>query len=341
MEENTEQIPDVGPKVFTSKYRVITNRIKVNYSDLLPNFDWVNSDFRTAQFRAIDCCKKTGFNRHQLKFEYAHLGRRANSAEVIAEMNSRGLRPALFKELVAFARFFPDEQKKFPIIALGSVCPDQNGNRVAGLFVDYDGKRILGLYSFEILWDDNFRFLATKNDNLLAPKSVGRPKSEKTVSAVSPAVPIDPDSLSAEVDYIQPDTDEREVDLFDFADEKFRGATLENVGPCKSISREKRVVHFKYFSNRRAAITKDLLAEMDKRGLRPAIYEELVAFSKRYPSEQRKYPIIALGSVFRRMGGYLNVPSLEEKKGYRYLCLCRGWDDCWNGNDCRFLAVPK
>ena len=42
----------------------------------------------------------------------------------IQEMTERGLRPATMQELLAFAAAYPDVQKEFPIVALGSVVED-------------------------------------------------------------------------------------------------------------------------------------------------------------------------------------------------------------------------
>ena len=68
----------------------------------------------------------------------------------------------------------------------------------------------------------------------------------------------------------------------------------------------------------------------------PGKIEHLLSFGEKYPEEQRKYPIIALGSVAEVLG-YRYVPYLDRLGAERYLGLGwwgHGWDGC-----CRFLAV--
>ncbi|MEK7586250.1 MAG: hypothetical protein AAB453_00040 [Patescibacteria group bacterium] len=75
-----------------------------------------------------------------------------------------------------------------------------------------------------------------------------------------------------------------------------------------------------------------------ERGLRPGKFEELLGFGAKYPKTQKKFPIIALGSVARLDGSGL-VAYLDESDSRRNLSLdCRG--DDWDRR-CRFLAFAK
>jgi hypothetical protein len=80
----------------------------------------------------------------------------------------------------------------------------------------------------------------------------------------------------------------------------------------------------------------DGVKELQKRGMnRPATLAELLAYGARHPEEQRKHPIVALGSIVE-MYGTRGVPCLY---GSRYL---RGLDIVWDnplGVHYRFLAV--
>ena len=73
-------------------------------------------------------------------------------------------------------------------------------------------------------------------------------------------------------------------------------------------------------------------------GWEPGKIEHLLAFGEKYPEEQRKYPIIALGSVAWVRGGR-RVPDLGRSSARRGLSLV-WWVDGWLGR-CRFLAVRK
>ena len=89
--------------------------------------------------------------------------------------------------------------------------------------------------------------------------------------------------------------------------------------------------------NRNATID-EVLAEMERLGLRPATFAELLAFSLKYGDLQRQFPIVALGSSVR-VSGYERFPVLRGYSLERRLFL--RWDDSeWSGR-CRFLAVRK
>ena len=66
--------------------------------------------------------------------------------------------------------------------------------------------------------------------------------------------------------------------------------------------------------------------------------EHLLTFGARFPEEQRKHPIVGLGSS-ARVRGYRDVPCLCEYDSRHELNL--GWWDGGWAPDCRFLAVRK
>ena len=79
------------------------------------------------------------------------------------------------------------------------------------------------------------------------------------------------------------------------------------------------------------------MKELEKMGMRPATLPELLALGEKYPEEQRQYPMIALGSVWRSPHGDRSVPCLGGWRGGRLLSL-RWFGGGWIA-DCRFLAV--
>ena len=68
----------------------------------------------------------------------------------------------------------------------------------------------------------------------------------------------------------------------------------------------------------------------------PGKIEHLLSFGEKYPEEQRKYPIVALGSV-ASVYGFRFVPCLGRSVAERGLRL-DWWYYDWDGR-CRFLAV--
>ena len=87
------------------------------------------------------------------------------------------------------------------------------------------------------------------------------------------------------------------------------------------------------------ASTDTVLAELDRRGLRPATLPELLALGVKYPNLQKEYPVVALGSVWRALYGRRHVAYLGSWNVERFLSLCwlvHGWRSFY-----RFAAVSK
>lgn len=102
-------------------------------------------------------------------------------------------------------------------------------------------------------------------------------------------------ALTAWVTYSQPDYDAL-LSRFAEVDRNFRGLRFEAIARCIGIRRPARVrfenvvMHPDYTSN--------ALGEIDRLGLRPALYEELLSYAEKFPQELEKYyKIVALGSA--------------------------------------------
>ena len=95
-----------------------------------------------------------------------------------------------------------------------------------------------------------------------------------------------------------------------------------------------RLVHFN-----KDMSSEDVLKELDKMGLRSAELPELLALGAEYPNEQRKYPVVALGSVWQFWGGHRYVAYLNGHDDKRKLDLLF-FSHRWFGL-CRFAAVSK
>ena len=85
--------------------------------------------------------------------------------------------------------------------------------------------------------------------------------------------------------------------------------------------------------------TKNVLNELETRGLRPANLHELLVFGEKYPKIQREFPIVALGSVCGDRLGDCHVPCLNMDGVGRDLSLDLLGGE-W-GNIYRFAAVRK
>lgn len=85
--------------------------------------------------------------------------------------------------------------------------------------------------------------------------------------------------------------------------------------------------------------TGEVLAELDKKDMRPVELHELLALGEKFPDLQREFPVIAFGSVCKDPNGSRFCPSLDRVVSFRALNLywiSSGWD-----GGCRFAAVRK
>ena len=153
--------------------------------------------------------------------------------------------------------------------------------------------------------------------------------------------PTNPDSTSgftAPIVYVQPTFEELERRFPVYVNPDYKGKRFDPIERCKAVSKENREVAFEYVRLDRDASTDEVLAGMDRKGLRPALYEELLGFAEKYPDEQRKYPIVALGSG-SSVRGYCFVAYLWDGDFGR--CLILRWVGFGWCAGSRFLAVRK
>jgi hypothetical protein len=253
-----------------------------------------------------------------------HFGCSTKSEANIAEMDKQGYRPATHLEAYAFQKANPELQRQLWIIALGSSVMCGDYRYVAVLGSDSD-MRVLDIGVFSRNWtsDDHFLFV---RKTASAEVSAGGPVGSET------------STFSAPVVYLQPEFEELLQRFPGYVMPDFKGKRFDPIERCKSVSKENREVTFECVHMTRDATTDEVLAEMDRKGLRPALYEEVLGFAEKYPDEQRKYPIVALGSETRR-GGTRGVACLWGDGCRRDLNL--SWIyGAWH-RDCRFPAVRK
>lgn len=160
MKETNEAIEE-GAKKAASAFTAFVDYKTPTYAELKKSFDWVNDWYEHAKFELIDACKGVSQTAGNVAFEVVQFDFGISTADALVELDKRGLRPATDEELVAFAKAFPDEQRKYPIVALGSVCLDRDGYRNVAYLVEYSVGRGLDLDWVEYGWRGAYgRFLA-------------------------------------------------------------------------------------------------------------------------------------------------------------------------------------
>lgn len=163
-------------------YKELKCRFPHDEPGLNPNVDL---SYKDRRLNPIKLCKDISRESRELVFEYVCLdlgseiglgGVDEVPTEIIAEMIRRGLRPALYEELLSFAEKFPHEQQEGNIIALGSEmriggeCPLFRGSQAFAClqgsrpsrYGDYPGRRSLNWVCFDRGMASRHRFLAVR-----------------------------------------------------------------------------------------------------------------------------------------------------------------------------------
>jgi len=146
---------------FSAKKKVFP--VIVDYSKSLAemiragNYDWVNSNITVKHFPI------QGQGQVELDIELVHYDRAMSSEDVIHDLDQRGLRPATLLELLAFGAKYPEKQREFPIVALGSVWRYCRGDRCVVSLRSFDFGRGLDLHCWAGRWVGRYRFAAVHN----------------------------------------------------------------------------------------------------------------------------------------------------------------------------------
>jgi hypothetical protein len=124
-------------------------------------YDWHNEGILT--WKREDQTLYTGENPVPVTVEYVHYGEDLATDEVERRLATTGYRPATIEELTANGAKNPDEQRQFPIVALGSVFvyPD-DGYRCSPYLYEADACRGLGLFGRGNGWVAYCRFAAVR-----------------------------------------------------------------------------------------------------------------------------------------------------------------------------------
>lgn len=129
----------------------------------LGKYDWINSDIDDKRFSI------TGEGKWEVEYEIIHLDPSISSQDAVAEIKKRGLEPAKIEELLAFGAKYSELQRKFPIVALGSVAEIEGNRSVACL--GNDAERILNVSDWVGGWNAHCRFLTVKSRRRLDKRS--------------------------------------------------------------------------------------------------------------------------------------------------------------------------
>lgn len=118
------------------------------------NYDWANDSINDRNFKADEM--------HQTEVFLKHFGQSMSTEAVLKALDADGLRPATMSELLEFGIRYPELQRQFPIVALGSFWQSPDGNRFVGCLFYCVGQRRLLLRWLDHDWHGNYRFAAVR-----------------------------------------------------------------------------------------------------------------------------------------------------------------------------------
>lgn len=137
-------------------------RLTINYALTLAEmiaagrYDWTNSDITAKRFPIV------GLGTALVEHKLFHFDRTVSSDEAERLIVAGGYQPAKIEHLLAFGAAYPEEQRKYPIIALGSVANVRGARLVSCLYRDGSG-RDLYLGWRDVEWFGRCRFLGVRN----------------------------------------------------------------------------------------------------------------------------------------------------------------------------------
>jgi len=141
-----------------------TYKVVVDYGKTLAEmiqlgkYDWVSHDITDKHFPI------QGAGTQEVELVLVHLNRDVTIKEALAHLDSNGLKVAGIEHLLAFGATYPEIQKEFPVVALGSAWVDDDGDRRYPFLRFVGGGRGLGLSwdGDDNPWRAYCRFLALR-----------------------------------------------------------------------------------------------------------------------------------------------------------------------------------
>lgn len=118
-------------------------------------YGWRNNDLTEKRFPVT--AEQVG----DWEWKLFHFDRDISSEEAIRLIKEDGFEPGQIGHILAFGEKYPEEQRKYPIIGLGSVARVSLGRNVPALWDDFD-RRGLYLYWFVDDWGRYCRFLGVR-----------------------------------------------------------------------------------------------------------------------------------------------------------------------------------
>lgn len=126
----------------------------------LGRYGWASGDINTCNFPTK---RKEREKTPDVAMELVHFNRVVSTDEALRELDRMGYRPAKLRELLAFGEKYPEVQREFPVVALGSsVWLNRFDERYFPCLDRIGSRRHLDLHRLEDNWLGLCRFAAVR-----------------------------------------------------------------------------------------------------------------------------------------------------------------------------------
>ena len=119
-------------------------------------YDWKNDNVNDNNFPV----SRRGTD--SVEVHLVHFNRMISTQDALNELDRQGLKPADLHTLLSLGAKYPDLQREFPIVALGSVWRNRDGRRGVPCLDGHGSERDLCLYWIDSDWVEIYRFAAVR-----------------------------------------------------------------------------------------------------------------------------------------------------------------------------------
>ncbi len=136
--------------------------VTVDYAQPLADQIWEGKYGSANEYITSANFPLTGTGVVESEIILVHFDRDISSDDAVAELNRMGLEPAKLEHATAFGAKYPDVQREYPIVFLGSSWVDPRGDRRVPCLDGWDDRYGLHLGRWHVGWSDLYRFAAVR-----------------------------------------------------------------------------------------------------------------------------------------------------------------------------------